>query len=260
MNNEDINKDKENNINKKNNKENKINNSGNEKSNENYTTEINTYKTEILKVPNEYSDYEINFKIIIIGNCGVGKTCITNQATKQLFIDNYVTTIGMEIYSLFIKLNDKTLKLQIWDTCGQEMYRSLITNFYRSSSLAILVYSIDQKQTFIDLDYWIKQLKLNNSPDTKLILVGNKKDLEDKREISYEEGKKYADDFGFFEFFETSAKTGENIRDMFIRASILLYEEHIKYKDLESNTSFSTFKPANSQSNRKKKEKKCCLS
>ena len=151
MNNEDINKDKENNI----------NSSGNEKSKENYTTEINKYKVEILNVPNEYTDYEINFKIIIIGNCGVGKTCITNQATKQLFIDNYVTTIGMEIYSLFIKLNDKTLKLQIWDTCGQEMYRSLITNFYRSASLAILVYSIEQKYFFTELDFWIKELKLN---------------------------------------------------------------------------------------------------
>ena len=262
MKSEEINKDKENNINENNNnKENEINISENEENNENYTTEINKYQAEILNVPQDYTDYEINFKIIIIGKCGVGKTCITNLATKQIFNDNYVPTIGMEIFSLFIKLNNKTLKLQIWDTCGQEIYRSLITNFYRSSSLAILVYSIDQKDSFTDLDLWLKELKLYNSPDTNLILVGNKKDLDEQREVTYEEGKKFADDFGFIDFFETSAKTGENIKNMFIRASIKLYENHLKYKDQESVSSFGTFKPSislKSSKSKKNRRKKCC--
>ena len=262
MNSEELDKDKENNIiENNNNKDNEINILEKEENNENYTISSNKYQAEILNVPPDYTDYEINFKIIVIGNCGVGKTCITNLATKQIFNDNYVSTIGMEIFSLFIKLNDKTLKLQIWDTCGQEIYRSLITNFYRSSSLAILVYSIDQKDSFSDLDLWIKELKLYNSPDTNIILVGNKKDLDEQREVSYEEGKKFADDFGFIDFFETSAKTGENIKNMFIRASIILYENHLIYKDQESVSSFGTFKPSISllsSKSEKNRRKKCC--
>jgi len=229
--------------------------------------EFGKYKPEILNVSNEYSEYDINFKIIVIGNSGVGKTCITNQAIKGVFCDQYQATIGMEIFSLFVKLNNKIIKLQIWDTCGQEIYRSLITNFYRSSSLAIIVYSIDQRSSFEDLDLWIKELKLYNSPDTKLILVGNKKDLEEKREIAYSEGEKFVKDYGFLDFFETSAKTGENIRKMFIKVAIVLYEEHIRYKDEdESSGSFSSYNPAKPSRLSKtqvmkkgKKKKKCCM-
>ena len=226
------------------------------KLNDNENNKDKKYNSEILNVPSEYSNYDINFKVIVIGNSGVGKTCITNQAVKNIFTDKYQATIGMEIFTLFIKLDDKIVKLQIWDTCGQEIYRSLITNFYRSSSLAIIVYSIDQKESFKDLDVWIKELKANNSPDTKLMLVGNKLDLADKREVSYEEGKEYADDYGFIDFFETSAKTGENIKNMFIKAATILYEEHIKYKDVESNTSLSSFNPTYGQLLRRNKDKK----
>ena len=237
-------------------KENKDNNDNKEKKN------FGKYNAEILNVSNEFSDYEVNFKIIIIGNSGVGKTCITNQAVRQVYTDKYQATIGMEIFSLYIKIDNKIVKLQIWDTCGQEIYRSLITNFYRSSSLAIIVYAIDKLESFQDLDLWIKELKLNNSPDTKLVLVGNKLDLEENRQVQYEDGKKFADNFGFIDFFETSAKTGENIKNMFIKVATILYEEHIKYKDAESSTSFSNFRPTYGQllrSNQKKeKNGKCC--
>ena len=235
----------------------------NKNNDEPYPKKYEKYNADILNAPNEFAEYEVNFKIILIGNSGVGKTCITNQAVKHIFSDKYQATIGMEIFSLYVKLNDKIIKLQIWDTCGQEIYRSLITNFYRSSSLAVIVYAIDQKDSFRDLDLWIKELKLNNSPDTKLILVGNKLDLEERREVSYEEGKKFKDDFGFLDFFETSAKTGENIKDMFIKVAIVLYEEYINFKDVESTTSFNSFCPTYGQLIRKnhtkdQKKKKCC--
>ena len=231
----------------------------------NMQKEDNKYNGEILNVENEFSEYDINFKIIVIGNSGVGKTCITNQATKNVFTNKYQATIGMEIFSLYVKLKDKNkiIKLQIWDTCGQEIYRSLITNFYRSSSMAILVYSIDQKETFKDIDLWLKELKMNNSPDTKIMLVGNKLDLEEKREVQYEEAKKFSDDFDFCDFFETSAKTGENIKKMFIKAATILYDENSKFKDNETDSSYSTFKPSLGKilrSNKTRKEKKdiCC--
>ena len=232
------------------------------KENDNY----NKYNAEILNYPDDFSEYEINFKIIVIGSKFVGKTCITNQATKHIFLDNaYEPTIGMEIYNLFVKIDNKIIKLQIWDTCGQEIYRSLISNYYRSSSLAIIVYSIDNKETFQDLDLWIKELKLNNSPDSKVVLVGNKLDLEENRQVSYEEGKKHAKDNGFIDFFETSAKTGENISKMFIKVSNILYEEHLRFKGIETDEQFKTFrenKPNIKLIRKKKKEKKdkikCC--
>jgi small GTP-binding protein len=99
-------------------------------------------KCEIL--PEDYTQYDLSFKIIVIGDPGVGKSCLTMKATKNVWESNYVATVGFEFFSFNIKINDKVIKLQIWDTCGQEIYRSLITNFYRNSSLAIMTYAIDK--------------------------------------------------------------------------------------------------------------------
>jgi small GTP-binding protein len=95
-------------------------------------------------LPDDYTQYDLSFKLIVIGDSSVGKSCLTLKATKNLFETNYNATVGFEFFSFNIKINDKVLKLQIWDTCGQEIYRSLITNFYRNSSLAIMVYAVDK--------------------------------------------------------------------------------------------------------------------
>jgi len=95
-------------------------------------------------LPDDYSHNDLNFKLIVIGDCSVGKSCLSIKATKNNFENNYNTTVGFEFFTFNIKINDKVIKLQIWDTCGQEIYRSLITNFYRNSSLAIIVYAIDK--------------------------------------------------------------------------------------------------------------------
>ena len=94
-------------------------------------------------LPDDYAQYDLSFKIIVIGDSGVGKSCFTNKATKNVFTPNYNATIGFEFFNFNIKLQGKIIKLQIWDTCGQELYRSLITNFYRNSSLAIVVYAVN---------------------------------------------------------------------------------------------------------------------
>ena len=97
---------------------------------------------EILK--EEFPNYDLSFKIIVIGNAGVGKSCLSIQATKKKFENNYLATVGFEFFVFNMKYKNKVLKLQIWDTCGQEIYRSLITSFYKNSSLAIIVYAIDE--------------------------------------------------------------------------------------------------------------------
>jgi small GTP-binding protein len=95
-------------------------------------------------LPDDYNTYDLSFKLIVLGDSGVGKSCLTLKATKNLFENNYCATVGFEFFTFNLKINDKVVKLQIWDTCGQEIYRSLITNFYRNSSLALMVYSIEK--------------------------------------------------------------------------------------------------------------------
>ena len=109
---------------------------------ENNSSEENIEKLEVL--PDDYPRYDLSFKIIVIGNSGVGKSCLSIKATKNIFENNYLATVGFEFFNFNVKINDKVIKLQIWDTCGQEIYRSLITNFYRNSSLAIIVYEINK--------------------------------------------------------------------------------------------------------------------
>ena len=95
-------------------------------------------------LPDDYPKYELSFKIIIIGNSGVGKSCLSVKATKNIFETSYLATVGFEFFNFNIKFKDRVVRLQIWDTCGQEIYRSLITNFYRNSSLAFIVFAIDE--------------------------------------------------------------------------------------------------------------------
>merc|ERR1711976_419446 len=135
-------------------------------------------------LPDDFTQYDLSFKLIVIGDSGVGKSCLTMKATKNLFENHYSATVGFEFFTFNIKINDRIIKLQSWDTCGQEIYRSLITNFYRNSSLAIMVYSIDNYESYENIEVWLKELKTHSNPDAKVFLIGNKVDLEEKRKIN----------------------------------------------------------------------------
>ena len=187
------------------------------------------YQIEILN--QELTEFELNFKIIIIGDSGVGKSCLSLRATKNVFESLYSPTIGFEFMTFFIKVDEKPIKLQIWDTCGQEVYRSLISSFYNNSSLAIVVYSIDNEESFNNLEFWLNELKTKGNPDINLFLIGNKADLEDNRKVSKEAAQEFAENNKIKLFLETSAKTGFNAQNIFIEAAKLLYEQHLKYKD-----------------------------
>ena len=181
------------------------------------------YKIEIL---DEYhKKYDLNFKIIVIGNIGVGKSCLSLKATKGIFLEEYISTIGFEFYCFNVKVDDKIIKLQIWDTCGQEAYRSLIKNFYRNASLAIIVYSVEDSQSFFDIDIWLKQIKTYGTSSCKIFLIGNKIDT-NYRKVSMEQGIKCKNDFFFDCFMETSAKDGINTKELFVNCATILYEEN----------------------------------
>ena len=185
--------------------------------------------------PDDNQRHDLSFKIIVVGDSGVGKSCLTMKATKNIFENTYSPTIGFEFYTFVIKIKEKIIRLQIWDTCGQEVYRSLINGFYRNSTLAILVYAINNLKSFKNLDIWLNDIKVNSNPDIKIFLIGNKKDLEDKREIPLDNATKFVKDHGLHMFKEASAKTGFNAQEIFIEAARILYEENLKYENRVMN-------------------------
>jgi small GTP-binding protein len=187
------------------------------------------YKFEIL--PEDFNSFDLNFKLIVIGDSGVGKSCLTNNGVKNIFDDTYNATVGFEFFNFNLKVNDKIIKLQIWDTCGQELYRSLITNFYRNCSLAIMVYAINSKESFEDIDMWLRELRTHSNPDAKVFLIGNKIDLESERQITREQGEKFCKENKINEFIEASAKTGVNAKQIFLKAAETLYDDYIKYQN-----------------------------
>ena len=220
-------------------------------------------------LPEEFQSFDLSFKIIVIGDCGVGKSCLTMKATRNYFENYYSPTVGFEFFTFNIKIKDQAIRLQIWDTCGQETYRSLIRSFYRNASLAILVYSIDNNNSFLNLESWLNEIKANGNPDIKIFLIGNKNDLEEKREVKLEYAKIFNKEYGLNMLFETSAKTGFNAQKVFVEAASLLYEEYLKYKERagkENNTNLGTIDFSSDfatqliidDDNYKKKKKKCC--
>ena len=192
-------------------------------------TSSENIKAEVL--PEDYNQYDLSFKMIVIGDAGVGKSCLTTKAAKGIYEEIYSPTIGFEFLVFNVKLNDKVIKLQIWDTCGQELYRSLISSFYRNASLAMMVYAIDNRESFNHIESWLKEVKLQSNPDIKIFLIGNKSDLEENRKVTTEAAKTFKDENGIHYFSEASAKNGVNAKEVFIEAAKLLYGEHLKYKE-----------------------------
>ncbi len=203
----------------------------------------------------------INFKIIIVGDAGVGKTCLLKKASKGLFDEAYQPTLGFEFLTFECEIDDNPIKLQIWDTCGQETYKSLITSFYRNSALAMMIYSIDSKESFYHIESWLKDIKQQSNPDVKIFLIGNKADLEEKREVDSDKAKQFIEENNIEYFKETSAKSGLNVKEVFLRAAQSLYEEHLKYRE-RANSYEKKNIPVPVKLNSKKNERKsgwCCL-
>jgi Ras-related protein Rab-2A len=180
-------------------------------------------------------DYYLSFKLIIIGDISVGKSSLLIRAIKHTFKPAYSPTLGFDMFYIYIKIKDKILKLQVWDTGGQEIYQSLISNFYRNSSLAFMVYAINDKDSFEHIDNWLKEIKHQSNPDVKIFLIGNKCDLIEGREVSYEEGEKYYKNFDLNAFYEVSAKTGEKTEEILVQAARVLIDDLDDYEYLKKN-------------------------
>jgi Ras-related protein Rab-2A len=161
--------------------------------------------------------YKYLFKCIAVGESGVGKSCIVLQFTNRRFQQFYDLTIGVEFGCATRDIGETKVKFQIWDTAGQEVFRSITRSYYRGSAIALLVYDITARETFCRLDDWVQEIHQNAKSDIMVILVGNKNDLGHIRQVSKEEGQRFATEHNFI-FTETSAKTGYSIDHIFEEA------------------------------------------
>ena len=151
----------------------------------------------------------------MIGNSGVGKSCLLIRFTDDTFSDSYVTTIGVDFKIKTLDIEGKSCKLQIWDTAGQERFRNIISSYYRGAQGIMLVYDITDMESFQNLNTWLIEIEKNASKNVYKILVGNKCDMENERKVTVEQGKDFATQYGM-KFFETSAKESTNVSDAFV--------------------------------------------
>lgn len=160
-------------------------------------------------------------KIVLIGDTQVGKTSIVTRLVKGRFDENNVATIGAALQNYYVQRESGNVGLQIWDTAGQEKFRSLAPMYYRTANVAILVYDITKPETFHSLEAWEKEVTGKGPQGLKIVIVGNKKDIEEERALSAKIGEDFCLQHQCCFFTEVSAKTGEGILDLFTRVAAL---------------------------------------
>ena len=180
------------------------------------------------------------FKYIIIGDSFVGKSKILLRYTNNTYNENFVITIGAEFGAKTINIDGQEIRIQIWDTAGMENFKSITRSYYKNSICALIVYDISNKDSFKNVLNWIEDCKVFSPKNILLVLIGNKCDLEEKRQVSIEEGKKVAEENDMI-FFETSAKDNININEVFVKSAQKILE-NIKNNVYEEEEDLITYK------------------
>lgn len=195
------------------------------------------------------NDSELVFKILLLGDSEVGKSCFLMRYSENVFIENYITTIGLDYKLKTVKLDTgKTIKVQLWDTAGQDKYRTIAKNYYKGSHGILLLYDITKQSSFDNIREWVRDIKEEVNEKAILFLIGNKIDMEDQRKIPKEKGVELAEEFKI-PFFEASAKSGENVDEVFKA----LYNKICEiYGDLERERGTKLIK-------KRKIKGRCCL-
>ena len=191
-------------------------------------------------------NYDMIFKILIIGDAGVGKSNLLLRYVKNEFASDMRSTVGVEFGTKMLKIDNYDIKAQIWDTAGQERYRAITSAYYKGAKGVLIVYDITKKNTFENVDKWLNDFKMKSDDDAAIVIVGNKSDLINEREVSIEEATLKAQ-VNHLAFFETSAKENENVHSAFIS---LITQVVKNYKKNNSEDDF------NGNSNCKKGKKK----
>ncbi|EAY15998.1 GTP-binding protein YPTM1, putative [Trichomonas vaginalis G3] len=160
-------------------------------------------------------DPDYIFKIVLIGNAGCGKSSLLFRFCDNTFSDNYLSTIGVDFKIKTVTVDDKLVKLQIYDTGGQERFRTITSNYYHAADGIIIVYDISDRESFDAIPQWVKDVQSLSNPESYKILIGNKSDLESARAVKKDEAANVAESLGM-PFMETSAKFNSNVNEMFI--------------------------------------------
>ncbi|CAF0746600.1 unnamed protein product [Rotaria sordida] len=179
-------------------------------------------------------EYDYLFKILIIGDSGVGKTAILQRFTHNYFSNEYLATIGVDFQLRTINVDTKRCKLQVWDTAGQDRFKCVVSTFYRGAHGVIICFDITDIQSFHHVDNWLEEIKKYCINQTPVYLVGTKSDLQSKRVVSYSTIKTYSDSKNL-SYIETSSKTNENIENCFIDFARTLVT-HNDYMEINQKT------------------------
>ncbi|KAL7491056.1 hypothetical protein ACHAWT_000534 [Skeletonema menzelii] len=198
-------------------------------------------------------EYDYLFKLLLIGDSGVGKSSLLLRFADDTYTESYISTIGVDFKIRTIELDGKTIKLQIWDTAGQERFRTITSSYYRGAHGIIVVYDVTDNESFNNVKQWLHEIDRYACENVNKLLVGNKCDLEGKRVVSTEQGKEFADGLGI-EFLETSAKTSTNVEQAFLTMA-----SQIKARMKNQPSAAPATKPGVSlRSQQVKKESSCC--
>ncbi|MGH0154495.1 UNVERIFIED_CONTAM: hypothetical protein FKN15_027614 [Acipenser sinensis] len=170
--------------------------------------------------------FDFLFKIVLIGDAGVGKTCVVQRFKSGIFVERQGSTIGVDFTMKTMDIQGKRVKLQIWDTAGQERFRTITQSYYRSANGAIIAYDISKKGTFASVPRWIEDVKKYAGSNIVQLLIGNKSDLTELREVPFEEAQALASQFDVFDTVETSAKDCSNVEEAFAKVASELMLRH----------------------------------
>ncbi|CAG9857403.1 unnamed protein product [Phyllotreta striolata] len=182
--------------------------------------------TTLMSIPNEES-FDFLFKIVLVGECGTGKTCVVQRFKNGLFIERHGNTIGVDFSMKTLLVDGKKVKLQIWDTAGQERFRTITQSYYRSANGVLIVYDITKRSSFLSVGKWVEEVKRYSDNSVALAVVGNKADLEALREVEFDEAEalcQYMPDVLFV--LEASAKSNANIDEAFVYLATELKRRH----------------------------------
>ena len=174
-------------------------------------------------------DYDHIFKIITLGESGIGKTSLITRFAHDIFEENHLASIGVGFLFKVLDIENKIIKIQLWDICGSERFKTVSPSYYRRTNGAIVAYDISDKWSFDQVKFWVNEVKAHSKMKTNIVIVGTKCDILD-REVTEEEGKKLADELGV-KYFETSAKTGYNVNEAY---NFLIKDIIDNNKDFES--------------------------
>ena len=197
------------------------------------------------------------YKLIFLGDQGVGKSCILNRFMNGTFTEEYQATIGLDFQSKNVQIDNQDIHLLLYDTAGQEKFRSLIPMYTRDANIILLVYEVTSKDSFLHLNHWLNDLTTVKKDEVIFVVVGNKTDLEDKREVSREEGEQFAKDNDYL-FAEVSAKNGKGFQDLFYKNLFERIRTKFRPGGQQPTTEVKDIKLTNEQEEKKNVTKKGC--